>query len=128
MRLLVVVLLYAATFAYANTVPEQVHTAFAGPNGLAISWFTLNATATSTVLYGLDSKLDQSASGKALNYGMDGFHHHVVIKNLEPHTAYYYAVGDAAGGYSATFSVSTARAPGDPATFTVAILGTFQFL
>jgi hypothetical protein len=75
MRVLIVLLLCAAALVHADTVPEQIHTAFAGPNGLAISWFTLNATATSTVLYGLDSKLDQSSSGSARNYGMDGFHH-----------------------------------------------------
>ena len=75
MRFLVALLLCAVALARGDTTPEQIHTAFAGPNGLAVSWFTLNSTATSTVLYGLDSKLDQSATGKALNYGMDGFHH-----------------------------------------------------
>ncbi len=86
--------------------------------------FTLNATATSTVQWGLVSgKLDQTATGSAANYGSDGFHHSVVVKGIAPFTKVYYTCGDAAGGVSAEFSTTTSRAAGDPTPFTVSIVG-----
>lgn len=117
-------ILGASASAIFKTAPEQIHTAFAGPDGLAVTWFTLNATATSTLKWGAASgQLDHTASGAAVSYGAEGLHHTVVIKGLAARTKYYYQCGDAAGGFSATQSVSTARAAGDATPFTVGIVG-----
>jgi phosphodiesterase/alkaline phosphatase D-like protein len=114
----------ASASAIFKTAPEQIHTAFAGPDGLAVTWFTLNATATSTLKWGAASgQLDHTASGTAVSYGAEGLHHTVVVKGLAARTKYYYQCGDAAGGFSATQSVSTARAAGDATPFTVGIVG-----
>ena len=64
-----------ACAAATATTPEQIHIAFAGDdgsgnaNGMAISWTTMAATATSTVLYGTSpSSLTHTATGTSVQY------------------------------------------------------------
>lgn len=96
--------------------------AFAGStvetsDGFTVSWSTANATATSTVWYGLASaggKLNSSATGDAAIYlpldkgGM--VHHHVTITGLLPGTTYSWYCGDAVAGWSGTRNFTTAPA------------------
>jgi hypothetical protein len=65
----------AAAVAAASATPEQVHVAFAGSDaqgssdGMVVSWYTANPTATSTVQFGTASgKLDQTATGTSVAY------------------------------------------------------------
>ena len=60
---------------HGSTVPEQIHTAFAGHdvdgncNEMAVSWATPNATATSTVMYGFTAdSLTLTATGYGVTY------------------------------------------------------------
>jgi len=113
----------AVAVACVAAAPEQIHTAFAqGATGLSFMWYTSSATSTSTVNYGLDQSLGQSATGTTQTYDV-GFHHVVVVAGLKPNTRYYYSVGDATDGFSTVYSVVTARAAGDPSSFVVGIIG-----
>jgi hypothetical protein len=94
--------------------PSQIHIAFAGvdengdPNGMVISWQTENPTKTSTVMYGFsDSDLSLEGIGIQQTY-YQTWDHHVILQDLKPSTTYYYSCGDSLGGFSPTFSFTTA--------------------
>jgi hypothetical protein len=80
----------------AGVTPSQVHLAQAGTLGMRVAWFTPNATATSTCVYGTSpSSLSLNASGTAVNYFPEGgYHHRVKLSGLAPKTQYFYACGD----------------------------------
>jgi hypothetical protein len=109
------------------TQPQQVHIGFAGSdengnsNGMVISWNTASATATSTVLYGLESKKYTWTANGTQNTYIDSYNHHVVLQNLTLDTRYYYICGDAQGGYSDEFSFVTAIS--QPRPFIVNVYG-----
>ena len=72
-----VLVIFGALLAAALAVspPEQIHIALAGrdatgtSNGVSISWATPDATATSTVMYGLSpSALTMTATGWSVSY------------------------------------------------------------
>jgi len=130
LRCVVVGCLLSVALAAAGTYPpEQIHIAFAGrtaagvSDGVAFSWATANATATSTVLLGLTpDNLTVSVNGYALSYFPPEVHHHAVATGLLPSTVYYYQVGDASAGFSSVLSFKTAADPSSP-SFSVAIYG-----
>lgn len=89
--------------------PTQVHIALAGSdangnsNGMAVSYHTTDATATTTVKYGTRSKhYDFTATGEQVTY-YETYHHHTVLPDLLPNTVYYYVVGDEKGGWSSEY-------------------------
>jgi hypothetical protein len=87
--------------------PSQVHIALAGSDGMAVSYMTVEDSA-SAVKYGLKSQIyDQKADGKSSSYWRT-FHHHIVLTNLEPNTKYYYIVGCDEGGWSQEYSFTSA--------------------
>eukprot|EP01138_Halocafeteria_seosinensis_P004146 gb/GECG01004239.1/.p1 GENE.gb/GECG01004239.1/~~gb/GECG01004239.1/.p1 ORF type:complete len:487 (+),score=45.07 gb/GECG01004239.1/:1-1461(+) len=96
--------------------PQEVHLALAGQdsegvsNGMAVSWTTVNATKTSVVKYGQQSRSYQhEAHGTQATYheGWD-YHHHAVMTDLQPDTKYCYVVGDSEAGFSEEFNFVTA--------------------
>jgi hypothetical protein len=95
------------------TLPEQVHL---GPgvdvSSVTVMWTTLEATASSTVQYGLagSGQLDHTALGKnstLTHFGWIGQLHRAVVTDLSPNTTYEYRVGDASGGFSSIFTFKT---------------------
>jgi hypothetical protein len=123
---------FIATFVVAADEPQQIHIALAGkdengnPNGMAVSWQTLNDTITSIVKYGVDrNNLDSSATGTSSTY-FETYDHHVVLENLQSNTYYYYQCGDDISGWSDIFTFTTAPAgttASDFEEFTLAVIG-----
>lgn len=118
--LLVLVATLPSTFG-KNTVPEQIHIAFAGqdadgfPTGMRIAWYTADLpSSASSVKYGTDPSMKSHASSKKapVRYltGIPnipeccGYHHTVEVIGLTPDTKYYYAVGSDQDGWSTQWS------------------------
>jgi len=104
-RLLLVLLAVAACAGSTlDTRPQQIHLAFAGPGGFAVSWLTVNNTDTSVVRYGVKSgSYDYQAKGDSHSYfpaPLGSWQHDVVLSNLKSDSTYYYLAGDATGGWS----------------------------
>ena len=97
------------------------------PSGMTVSWSTVGPLPTPpSVSYGLSpASLNLSATGVSLHYDPSVTHfHHVPLRQLLPHTRYYWQVTSPAKLVNATaLSFVTALLPGDPTPFTVAING-----
>ena len=98
-------------------------------NGMAISWATMNGTtATSTVKYGTSAtNLTMTATGFAVTYIEPGYHHHVVLSDLQLDSQYFYQCGDAAGGFSDVISFRTSKPADAKLPLTVAVIGDFGY-
>jgi hypothetical protein len=96
------------------TAPEQVHISLAGfdePSTMSVAWTTLHDTAQHTVKWGLtpgalncSSPAGAGHSTTYTHFGWQGRLHTAVMTELIPGQQYHYAVGDASGGFSQTFS------------------------
>jgi len=117
-------------FIYSEnfTIPEQIHFAYGGSNkynndGMLFIWSTYNDTATSTVNYGYTpNELTFTATGTSSTYLPLSFkgamvHHRVTLTNLQPHTLYYYQVGDSNGGWSNISTFRTAPVANDKSIY-----------
>jgi len=100
--------------AEQDTKPQQIHTHVNSDVSLrAVSWVTIDPTASSTVQYGTDDQMTEKVEGeseKFINPGDEGrvmYLHNAVIKDLKPETTYYYRVGDPKDGWSDIFSFKT---------------------
>ncbi len=115
----------ATATATATTSPtaapdtyDQVHLAWvdAPSTTLTVVWRTLDTSVPSAVQYREAGAAGwQTATGAPRPSGTAGTLHEVTVSGLKPGTLYEYRV-QAPGGWSATFSASTAPAPG-PASF-----------
>lgn len=106
--LIYVIYLFSCCLGEDTTVPNQVHIALAGPDGMTISWQTTDQTPTSIVRYGTTSgAYTLEATGTSSTY-YKTYDHHVKLSNLSPATTYYYVVGDEKGGFSQEFSFKSA--------------------
>ena len=103
------ILLYVLAVVHGQK-PEQIHIAFNGDHGMAISWATKNGnTKTSTVKYGeTPEALTMNATGIEVTYYGNEYHHHVELPNLKSNTIYYYQCGDETSGFSTTRSFKSA--------------------
>jgi len=102
--------------------PEMAAIAFAGVDGMAVTWYTESGTAGTIVKYGTASgSLDMTATGTAEAYA-DGHFHKVKLSGLENNKQYYYVCGSSEG-WSEERSFNTSRAPGDLANFTIIVVG-----
>jgi len=114
MRLSALVAAAAALAAAAPPLqPEQVHLALTGAAGeMAVEFFT-NATGA-RVLFGLSpTALGASAAAEARAVTLNGWaavSNVALMAGLAPATRYFYAVGDAANGFSAVASFVNAPA------------------
>ncbi|KAF8763072.1 hypothetical protein HU200_008923 [Digitaria exilis] len=83
-----------------RNAPQQVHITLGDQTGTAmtVSWVTVDAEGSSTVLYGRSiDTLDLAADGVATRYTYynytSGFIHHCTLTGLDHATKYYYSVG-----------------------------------
>jgi hypothetical protein len=112
---LVIISVSSSAFALpTRNVPTGIHVALAGDDGrgnsnrIAISWNTVNNTATSTVKYGtVPGKYDVSVTGSSGAY-LETFNHHTITENLAPGQIYYYVAGDDLSGWSSEHSFRSA--------------------
>jgi hypothetical protein len=109
----------------ADAPPEQVHLSLAAKDRsqMAVTWVTLNASAT-VVEYGISpNKLNMRVDGTIDTYTMSGWVgtiHRALMTGLRPSTTYYYRVGDPASSapWSETFHFTTLT-PGQTVTYAV---------
>jgi hypothetical protein len=115
----------------ADAPPEQVHLSLAAKDHtqMAVTWVTLNATAT-VVEYGLTpKKLDMRSEGTIDTYtrsGWVGTIHRALMTGLLPGATYYYRVGDpdSSAPWSEVFSFKTFT---PKQTVTYAVLADMDF-
>ncbi|GAA5873826.1 hypothetical protein JCM1840_002083 [Sporobolomyces johnsonii] len=107
--------------------PLQHHLAFAGPNGMTVSWASFNQIQTPTVWYGTDpANLNMKASSnQSATYPTSRtYDNHVALTGLKPGTKYYYKVSytnTPAAAYRPIYSFTTSRAAGDQTPFTMSV-------
>lgn len=106
--------------------PEQHRLAFAGEDGMAVSWNTFGKVNNPTVYYGQSKdNLDKTVDGgKSSTYNTSStWNNHVKIPNLQHNTTYYYRVDQDDNVYSFTTAPKTGSK--HPFTFAfIADLGT----
>ncbi|KAF9219062.1 Metallo-dependent phosphatase [Gyrodon lividus] len=107
--------------------PLQQHLAFAGPNGMTVSWSTHAQLDTPQVWYGeTPYSLTNVATGSSTTYPTSRvYDNHVKITGLKPDTKYWYRTSyqNCAGcAYRPTDTFTTARAAGDDTPFTIAVV------
>lgn len=95
-QLFIVAILLQVLWSYAQTTPEQIHIALAGPQSMSVTWFTPETTLKSQCQYGTESdKLNLVARGTQRTYHREfGFHHVTELPNLSHSTKYFYSCGD----------------------------------
>ncbi|BGP16593.1 hypothetical protein JCM10213v2_004595 [Rhodosporidiobolus nylandii] len=112
----------------ANSLePLQHRLAYAGTDGMTVSWSTFAKLDAPQVRYGFrpDNLEFTANSTESLTYPTSRtYSNHVKLKGLKPGTKYYYQVSHTNIGSSAylpTYTFTTARAPGDETPYTAAI-------
>eukprot|EP00039_Didymoeca_costata_P028336 m.20720 g.20720 ORF g.20720 m.20720 type:complete len:487 (-) comp6929_c0_seq1:115-1575(-) len=125
-----------ALITLTRSAPEQIHLAFGNgraesgsPNSMSVSWYTSDATQTSTVQYGVRGlNMTRTATGYARQYLEGyGYHHHVELTSLLPGREYDYKVGDTQDGFSTTQSFMSPRNDTD-FSFSVSVFGDMGWL
>jgi hypothetical protein len=95
---------------FCDTAPQQIMLALTGDSSkLAVSWVTVDKTATSMVKYGLsNTSLTMTSEGTSFHYYLPFYIspliHFADMTHLQPDTRYFYQVGDDKGGWSAIYS------------------------
>jgi acid phosphatase type 7 len=118
---------------YNVSLNSQTRLAYAGPNGMVVSWNTYNYVANPTVRYGLSpDKLDSEASSNvSVTYNTSlTYNNHVKITGLKSDTTYYYMPTSlmASDKSAAPYSFRTSRPAGDMTPYSIAVvvdMGTF---
>jgi hypothetical protein len=109
-----------STACSVNTIPKQIRQAYAGEDGMTISWNTNQKLSKPTVFYsaGKSGKLDHSASSDiSITYLTSStYNNHVTIGGLRPDTTYYY-IPDCG---NTTLSFTTSRKAGDGTPYSFA--------
>jgi len=102
----------ASTSAWAEPKWVRISVVHDPSTTMSVAWHTVDPDATK-VEWGLDAaSMTSSASGTSnLGPGNLGYIHEAEMTQLKPDTAYFYRVGDPAGGWSAPFTFRTAPAP-----------------
>lgn len=120
-----IVLAGLAGLAWATNdslTPMQIHLAYAGPNGMHVSWNTYSQLSNPTVVYGLVPWfLNQRASSNvSVTYNTSTtYNNHVKLEGLLPDTQYFYQPQHS--NVSTPFTFRTSRLAGDPRPFNVAL-------
>jgi hypothetical protein len=105
-----------------NTYPRQIRVAYAGTNGMAVSWNTKQKLSRPTVNFGYEHGwLSRSASSDiSITYPTSStWNNHVTINGLTPNTKYHYLPECG----NETYSFTTARAVGHGEPYKFAMVG-----
>jgi len=122
------VALAVPTFAlnYNVSLNSQTHLAYAGPDGMMVSWNTYNQLENPTVMYGTDpNNLNLVASSTvSVTYNTSlTYNNHVKISGLLPYTTYWYMPTSLmASGPVGPFSFTISRPAGDPTPYSIALV------
>ncbi len=76
-----------------SSINSQIRLAYAGPNGMTVSWNTFTLIDETTVLYGLSASAmnKKATSNVSVTHPTSlTYNNHVKITGLEPDTLYYY--------------------------------------
>jgi acid phosphatase type 7 len=118
---------------YNVSLNSKTHLAYAGPDGIMVSWNTYNQIVKSTVKYGLTpNNLDFEAwSTVSVTYNTSlTYNNHVKLADLLPYTTYWYVPTSLmASGPAEPFSFRTSRPAGDTTPYSIALvvdIGTFR--
>ncbi|KAJ5639550.1 Metallo-dependent phosphatase-like protein [Penicillium longicatenatum] len=106
-----------------DTCPMQVRSAYAGPEGMVVSWNTYSRLSDPFVRYGKSPHhMDKVAvSEVSVTYPTSTtYNNHVSIKDLEPNTVYYYVPVD--GKEQTPFKFKTSRSAGDKSPYSIAVV------
>lgn len=112
----------SAADAENGTLPMQLRLAYAGENGMMVSWNTYSKLSHPTVFYGrMPGLLDRVASsGVSVTYETSlTYNNHVPLQGLEPGTVYYYLPQDS--NATEPYSFKTSRPLGDQTPYSVAV-------
>lgn len=104
--------------------PTQHRVAFAGDNGMAVSWNTYEQLSNPTVWFGRSPEaLNQYASSSISQTYQSSttWSNHVKISGLAPATKYYYKVSNSADSQVYSFTTAPKKADSDPFTFAMVI-------
>ena len=111
---------------YNVSLNSQTHLAYAGPDGMMVSWNTYNQIAQPTVKYGLDpNNLEFEAwSTVSVTYNTSlTYNNHVKLTGLLPYTTYWYMPTTLmASGPAGPFSFRTSRPAGDKTPYSIAVV------
>jgi len=111
----------------ANTNPTQIRLAYAGHNGMAVSWNTKQKLDKPNVYFGRDARNlnGEASSDISITYPSSStWNNHVTITGLETDTTYYYK--PECGSQVNSFTTSSHRGRCDPFKFAmVGDMGTF---
>jgi hypothetical protein len=105
-----------------NITPMQIRLAYAGQNGMHVSWNTYDQLSNPTVYYGLSPSLLllSASSNVSVTYRTSTtYNNHVKIDGLLPDTTYYYQPANS--NASTPYSFRTSRPAGDQTPFNVAL-------
>jgi len=104
-----------------NTEPIQIRLAYAGDQGMSVSWNTKQILSNPTVYWGTDSDLDHSDSSDiSITYPSSStYNNHVTITGLQPDTTYHYMPQCG----NRVYNFKTARSPGKGDEFKFAMVG-----
>ncbi|KAE8421091.1 Metallo-dependent phosphatase-like protein [Aspergillus pseudocaelatus] len=112
----------SATSHYDAVLPMQLRLAYAGENGMMVSWNTYSQLAKPTVRYGRKpNNLDREASSEvSVTYETSlTYNNHVPLLDLEPGTVYYYLPQHS--NATKPYSFMTSRRRGDQTPYSVAV-------
>lgn len=107
-----------------KVAPVQHRLAYAGDTGMVVSWNTYQQLEAPWVQYGLSpDSLDQTAESlESITYPTSiTWNNHVVIKDLQPDTTYYYKVANSENN-SDIYKFVTAKSPGSPDEFSFSVV------
>jgi len=118
---------------YNVSLNSQTHLAYAGPDGMMVSWNTYHQIANPTVKYGLSpNNVDLEASSTvSVTYDTSlTYNNHVKLTGLLPYTTYWYMPTSlmTSDENTAPFSFRTSRPSGDTTPYSIALvvdMGTF---
>ncbi|KIN08412.1 hypothetical protein OIDMADRAFT_187792 [Oidiodendron maius Zn] len=105
-----------------KTAPTQIRLAYAGTNGMSVSWNTNQQLQRPTVTFGSsEHRLSRSASSEtSITYESSStWNNHVTLTDLAPDTKYFYM--PMCGNQ--TYSFTTARKVGSPEPYKFAMVG-----
>jgi hypothetical protein len=121
----VATLLSAVGAATNNTINSQIRLAYAGDNGMYVSWNTFEQLSNPTVHYGLSPHaLNKHASSNlSVTYPTSlTYNNHVKLTGLKPDTTYYYLPEHLLHEDATAYSFTTSRPAGDGTPYSIAVV------